>query len=103
MKQNLDWKAPVQSSENSGSTNKNEMQPTLTDAGNFDTKKPDETITLEKHQEIIKLSNSSVLHGYDMAIELLGIAQEENAVKLLIKSRSVIEGGLKNIKEEKVK
>ena len=38
-----------------------------------------------------------------MAIELLGIAQEESAVKSLIESRSIIESGLKNIRDKKVK
>lgn len=98
MKQNLEWDAPVKSSENSGSENKNDIgKSILIGAGNFDIEKSDETITLEKHKEIIELNNKSVLHGYDMAIELLGLAKEENAVKLLIESKSVIEDGLKNM------
>lgn len=105
MKQNLDWSAPVKSSENSGSGNKNNIgdSKSIVAAGNFTVEKGDETVTLETHREIIELSNRSVLHGYDMAIELLGIAQEESAVKSLIESRSIIEGGLKNIGDEKIK
>ncbi len=103
MKQNLDWNAPVKSSENSGSDNKDSIAPVLIGAGNFKIKKGEETVTLETHKEIIELSNKSVLHGYDMAIELLGIAQEESAVKSLIESRSIIESGLKNIRDKKVK
>ncbi len=106
MKQNLDWTAPIKSSESSGSDNKNgikDVMPELIVSGNFNIETEDKTITLETHQEIIALSNRSVLHGYDMAIELLGLAQEESAVKSLMESRSIIESGLKNIGKEKGK
>jgi hypothetical protein len=106
MKQKLDWEAPVKSSEDSGSGDKKgteELTIAVMGAGNFNINETDEERILKQKTDIIELSNKSVLHGFDMAVELLGIAGEEAAVKSLIESRSIIEIGLKNGTEDRAK
>jgi hypothetical protein len=46
---------------------------------------------------IIDLSNTSVLRGYDMAIELLTISGQNLAAQELMTNRGLIELGLNNI------
>lgn len=99
MKQDLDLKAPIKSSEDSGSSDKKgteELKMAVMGAGNFNLNETDDVKILQQRKDIIELSNRSVLHGYDMAIELLTIAGEENAIKSLMESRPIIETGLTN-------
>ena len=106
MKQDLDLEAPVKSSEDSGSGNKKgteELTIAVMGAGEFNINETDEEKIFQQKKDIIELSNKRVLHGFDMAVELLGIAGEETAIKSLIESRSVIESGLKNGVEDRAK
>lgn len=50
----------------------------------------------EQKKAIIELSNNSVLHGYDMAIEVLVTQGMTDAIKVLATNRAIIEVGLKN-------
>ena len=104
-------KEPVKSSEQSGSGDKaitdgisewepilkDESEPVLIEVGDF--KKED--IDAER-RKVIELSNESVLHGYDMAIELLETAEQHHAAKILGESRTIIELGLKNSINERI-
>jgi hypothetical protein len=106
-------KEPVKSSEQSGSGDKNgteitdaitEWEPILKDTesvliGVGDFKQED--IDAER-RKVVELSNESVLHGYDMAIELLETAEQHHAAKILGESREIIELGLKNSINERI-
>lgn len=46
---------------------------------------------------IVELSNASVLQGYDMAIDMLALSGQHDAVNELIKNRAIIQLGLDNI------
>jgi hypothetical protein len=52
---------------------------------------------IAQKRAIIELSNASVLRGYDMAIEMLTLNGMEQAVKVLITNRPMIQLGLENI------
>ncbi len=106
MEQDLNLEAPVKSSEDSGSGDKKgteELTIAVMGAGDFNINETDDEKILQQKKDIIELSNKSVLHGFDMAVELLGIAGEETAVKSLIESRSIIEVGLTNGIEDRAK
>jgi len=60
-----------------------------------------QTSSLEQEAEqskkaIVELSNRSVLHGYDMAIDLLLTQNYVDAAKLLTVNKGLIEIGLNN-------
>jgi hypothetical protein len=107
-------KEPVKSSEQSGSGDKNDKEitdaitewepilkdynkPVLIGVGDF----KQEDIDAER-RKVVELSNESVLHGYDMAIELLETAEQHHAAKILGESREIIELGLKNSINERI-
>jgi len=52
---------------------------------------------IAQKKAIIELSNTSVLRGYDMAIEMLTLNGMEDAMKVLITNRPMIQLGLDNI------
>lgn len=79
----LNLKETVKSSEHTGS---GEL---FTDAIN-------EEQVAEQRKKIVELSNESVLHGYDMAIQLMEAAGQLNAVVTLRANRVIIEIGLKS-------
>ena len=54
----------------------------------------DEEVNQKK--AILELSNSSILHGYDMAIDLLMIHNQGDAAEILKLNRIIIEIGLKS-------
>ena len=74
-----------------------EYKPVLIGAGDM----KQEEIDAER-RKVIELSNESVLHGYDMAMELLVTAGQVEAVKLLGESREIIDLGLKNSIDERI-
>ncbi len=47
-------------------------------------------------KELVELCNKSVLHGYDLAVELLSTTNNMDAVKVLLLHRTFIEMGLEN-------
>lgn len=51
---------------------------------------------MEQKRQIVELSNSSILHGYDLAINLLVTQGMKDAVDLLATNRAIIEISLKN-------
>ena len=51
--------------------------------------------------KIIELSNESVLHGYDMATQILTAAGNKEGLLTLIENRTIIELGLKNGAEQR--
>lgn len=85
---NLDLEESIKSSEGSGSGAQ----------GN--------TISVQAVQgkrEVIEFSNRSIMHGYDMALELLMLHKEEQAVKILSENRAFIEFQLTSTIDERVK
>jgi len=58
----------------------------------------------EQKRKIVELSNESILHGYDMAVDVLMLhgADMEPAVKLLIDNRPIIVTGLQNTVESRI-
>lgn len=71
---NLDLEESTKSSEGSGSGEQNlvEGQQTAT------------------KREIIKFSNESIMHGYGMAVELLVLHKQDEAVKILLENEAFI-------------
>ena len=51
---------------------------------------------VEQKRAIVELSNTSILHGYDMAVELLEVHGNTEAVEILKVNRGIIEVGLKD-------
>jgi hypothetical protein len=51
--------------------------------------------------KIIELSNESVLHGYDMAAEILTVSGNTEGLTTLMDNRAIIELGLKNGAEQR--
>ena len=101
----LDLNESVKSSEQTGSSDKDseqsvEYSPILIGAG--DINMAQDKID-EERRKIVELSNESVLHGYDLAIELLKKAEETHSVELLSDNRKIIELGLKNTISERIK
>lgn len=56
----------------------------------------------EQKRKIVELSNESILHGFDMAVDILLLHSEANAVKLLAANRPLIEMGLKNLIDSQI-
>lgn len=52
---------------------------------------------IAQKKAIIELSNTSVLRGYDMAIDMLTLSGQNEAANDLIKNRPMIQLGLDNI------
>ena len=46
--------------------------------------------------KIVELSNDSIMHGYDMAVDILVAAGSAEGAKILIENRTIIEVVLKN-------
>ena len=89
--ESLNLDESVKSSEFTGSNEPFNITPTITEA----------EVQAEK-DKIIQLSNDSIMHGYDLAIEILAGHAQADAVKLLAESRSAIEVGLYNSKAERI-
>ena len=56
----------------------------------------------KERAKIIELSNESVLHGYDMATQILTAAGNKEGLLTLIENRTIIELGLKNGVEQRI-
>ena len=52
--------------------------------------------------KIVELSNESVLHGYDMAAQILTASGNIEGIKTLTENRPIIELGLKNGVEQRI-
>ena len=61
----------------------------------------EEDVLLEK-DKIVQLSNDSIMHGYDLAIEIVAGHSNTEAVKVLAESRAAIEVGLHKSKAERI-
>ena len=57
---------------------------------------------MAERDKIIQLSNDSILHGYDLAIEIVAGHGNTEAVRVLAESRSAIEVGLHKSKAERI-
>ena len=88
----LDLNEPVKSSEFTGS-----IEP-ASQAGEMTASQ-----ILDEKRKIVELSNDSVMHGYDIAIQLLASHGNVDAVKLLGENRAIIEVGLQNSVDERLK
>jgi hypothetical protein len=55
-----------------------------------------------ERDKIIQLSNDSIMHGYDLAIEIVAGHGNSEAVRVLAESRSAIEVGLHKSKAERI-
>jgi hypothetical protein len=92
---NLDLDESVKSSEFTGS-----KEPDISGLSEA----PMEIITEEwfrfEKDKIIQLSYDSIMHGYDLAIDILAGYSQSDAVKLLTEGRSALEVWLHNIKWE---
>lgn len=77
---------PVKSSESTGSGEPLELNMS-------------ENEIIEQRKKIVELSNESILHGYDMAVDLLLLNNEISAVELLRNNRAIIATGLQNTVE----
>lgn len=82
--ENLNLKEFVKSSEHTGS-------------GELFTGDMNEEQIAEQRKKIVELSNESVLHGFDLAIQLMEAAGQLNAVATLRANRVIIEMGLKQM------
>ena len=92
--ENLDLNESVKSSEYTGSGEPYKVSiPDITT----------ESEVNDEKEKIIKLSNDSILHGYDMAIEIVAGHGNTEAVRVLAESRSAIEVGLHNGIKERIK
>jgi len=95
----LNLNESVKSSEYTGSNEPAfEAKPILIGAGNPE----DNTLIADERRKIVELSNDSILHGYDLAIELLQVAEQLDAVKALEEGRAIIEAGLKHSVESRI-
>lgn len=103
MLKNLELNEPVKSSEFTGSND-----PIVIGSG-----KPDVVISISdttlnkdevevERRKVIELSNESILHGYDLAMQLLAKYGMVDAVEALGKHRADIEVGLHNGISERI-
>ncbi|MFA6569963.1 MAG: hypothetical protein WCT77_01865 [Bacteroidota bacterium] len=56
---------------------------------------------IEQKRAIIELSNTSILHGYDLAIDVLVVQGKAEEAKLLQLNRALVKIGLDNSINEK--
>ena len=99
MKQNLDLNAPVKSSESSGSGGQDKINDIELNEYNLVTPEDVEA----NRRKVIELSNDSILHGYDMALELVELSGSAEAASLLRENRKIIAKGLGLGIEERIK
>lgn len=93
---NLDLDESVKSSEYTSSN-----EPYDVGSGNTSQVITEEQVQAEK-DKIVQLSNDSILHGYDLAIEIVAGHGLTDAVKVLVESRSAMEVGLYKSKAERI-
>lgn len=99
MKQNLDLNAPVKSSESSGSGEQDKIKDI--ELNEYKLATPEEIEA--NRRKVIELSNESILHGYDMAIELVELSGSAEAASLLKENREIIAKGLGLGIEDRIK
>lgn len=102
----LDLNEPVKSSEFTGSADNSSLGSNNVieiKKENSDELVLSESSQLEERRKIVELSNESMLHGFDLAVQILAENGNTDAVKLLTEQRALLAIGLKEGIEDRIK